>query len=168
MSVKRAMIFVDAQNLVMGARNFERGGFDYDITRLVEELAGDYDLIRGYWFDSHEPGNRDAKQGFYTFLQTNGFRVESTELSGEEENFKEKEADIRLATEMIARGFNDSYDVAILVTGDRDFLRAIRYVQDQGKTVHVAAFQEPMAGKLRREADGYTYLDDIAEDIRRE
>lgn len=160
------MLFIDAQNLINGARSYGEDGLNYDVDKLVEELAGDYDLIRGYWFDSYKPGEKDNKQSFYTFLQTNGFRVESVELSGTEGNYKEKEADIRLATELIARGFNDSYDVAVVVTGDKDFLRAVQYVQDQGKVVKVAAFEHTMSGALRRTADKYVSLDDISEKIK--
>ena len=162
---ERAMLFVDAQNLVLGAKHYEKEGLDYDIDKLVETLTEDCNLIRGYWFDSHEPGNRDAKDDFYAFLQTTGFRVESTELSRDEDRFKEKEADIRLATELLSHGYNDSYDRAILVTGDRDFQRAIRQVQDLGKTVTVAAFKESMAEKLRRTADQCVHLDDHADVI---
>ncbi|WP_122105575.1 MULTISPECIES: NYN domain-containing protein [Haloferacaceae] len=162
---KRAMLFIDAQNLINGARSYGEDGLNYDVDKLVEELTGEYDLIRGYWFDSHKPGERDSKQGFYTFLQTNGFRVESVRLSGSEGSYKEKEADIRLATELIARGFNDSYDVAIVITGDKDFLRAVRYVQDQGKVVKIAAFEHTMSGDLRRTADEYICLDDISSEI---
>jgi len=162
------MVFVDAQNLVRGAKQFGGGSFDYDINSLVDELVGDREFVRGYWFDSHEPGNRGDKESFYTFLETNGFRVESTELNRDGNRFKEKEADIRLATELIARGFVNAYDAAVVVTGDRDFVRAVRYVQDQGKVVDVAAFEEPMSDALRRAADSYTHLDDIADEISRD
>lgn len=165
MAEKRAMLFVDAQNLINGAASYDDEGFNYDVNKLVGELTGGYDLIRGYWFDSYKPGKLDQKQGFYTFLQTNGFRVETVELSGSEGDYKEKEADIRLATELIARGFNDSYDVAVVITGDKDFLRAVQYVQDQGKVVKVAAFDHTMSGDLRRTADEYVHLNDIADEI---
>lgn len=162
---KRAMLFIDAQNLINGAGSYGEDGLKFDINKLVSELTGDYDLIRGYWFDSHKPGKKGKKEGFYNFLQTNGFRVESVELSGSEGNYKEKEADIRLATELIARGFNDSYDVAVVITGDKDFLRAVRYVQDQGKVVKVAAFEHTLSGDLRRTVDKFILLDDIADKI---
>jgi uncharacterized LabA/DUF88 family protein len=167
MAAKRTMLFVDAQNLVGGARRFGGGSFDYDIDKLVGELVGERDLVRGYWFDSHEPGNRGDKEGFYAFLERNGFRVESTDLKRTEDGLDEKEADIRLTVELIAQGVVDSYDVATVVSGDRDFLKAIRYVQNQGKIVHVAAFEDSTSEVLERTADEYTALDDIAHVIRR-
>jgi len=167
MAVKRTMLFVDAQNLVGGAKRYGGGSFDYDIDKLVAELVGERDLIRGYWFDSHEPGNRKDKEGFYAFLERNRFRVESADLNRTDDGLNEKEADIRLAVELVAQGFRDSYDVATVVSGDRDFLRAVRYVQDLGKVVHVAAFEESTSDALERAADEYTALDDIADVIRR-
>jgi uncharacterized LabA/DUF88 family protein len=168
MAGTRTMVFVDAQNLVRGAKQFGGGSFDYDVNSLVDELVGDREFVRGYWFDSHEPGNRGEKESFYAFLETNGFRVESSALNRDGDGFKEKEADIRLATELIATGFVDGYDTAVVVTGDRDFVSAIRHVQDQGKVVEVAAFEGPMSDALRRAADDYTHLDDVAETIRRD
>jgi uncharacterized LabA/DUF88 family protein len=165
MTSKRAMLFIDAQNLINGAASYNEDGLNYDIDKLVEQLTGEYDLLRGYWFDSYRPGEKDSKHGFYTFLETNGFRVESVELSGSEGDYREKEADIRLATELIAHGFNDSYDVAVVITGDKDFLRAIRHVQDQGKVVKAAAFEHTMSGDLKRTVDDFINLDEIADKI---
>lgn len=165
MTSKRAMLFIDAQNLINGAASYNEDGLNYDIDKLVEQLTGEYDLLRGYWFDSYRPGKKDSKHGFYTFLETNGFRVESVELSGSEGDYREKEADIRLATELIAHGFNDSYDVAVVITGDKDFLRAIRHVQDQGKVVKAAAFEHTMSGDLKRTVDDFINLDEIADKI---
>jgi len=70
-----------------------------------------------------------------------------------------------LATELIAHGFNDSYDVAVVITGDKDFLRAIRHVQDQGKVVKAAAFEHTMSGDLKRTVDDFINLDEIADKI---
>ena len=52
------------------------------------------------------------------------------------------------------------------MTGDDDFNRAIRYVEDRGKVVEVAAFESTMSEGLKRRADRYVKLDDIAEEIR--
>lgn len=73
--------------------------------------------------------------------------------------------DIGLATELIAQGFYDSYEVAVVVTGDADFERPIRYAQDQGKVVEVATFESQIASDLKTVADRYKPLDEIAEDI---
>lgn len=162
---KPTMLFIDGQNLFHGSKHFDPD-FDVDLVELVAELGDGRDVIRSYYFDSYKPENRGDKEPFYTFLETNGFRVDAKPLRDRDGTYVEKGADIGLATEMIARGFNDSYDVAVLVTGDDDFSRAVRYVQDQGKTVEVASFSANLSSNLKRVADAYVELDEIAEDIR--
>jgi uncharacterized LabA/DUF88 family protein len=164
---KPTMVFIDAQNLFHGAKSYEEG-YKTNMIKIVEELGSGRDIIRSYYFDSFKPGKRDDKEGFYTFLETNGFRVDAKPLRKRGDKFVEKGADIGLATEMIARGFNGSYDVAVLVSGDNDFARAVRYVQDQGKKVEVASFEKTMSSDLKRVADDSVVLDNIAEKIRME
>ncbi len=72
-----------------------------------------------------------------------------------------------MATELIAQGFGGSYEVAVVVTGDDDFSKAIRYVQDQGKTVEVASFDANLSSGLERTADSITFLGEITDSIRR-
>jgi uncharacterized LabA/DUF88 family protein len=161
------MIFIDAQNLFHGGKLFDEE-YKIDLVKLVDLLGSGRDLIRSYYFDSFKPGKRDNKENFYTFLETNGFRVDAKPLRERGDELVEKGADIGLATEMIARGFNNSYEVAILVSGDNDFARAVRYVQDQGKTVEVASFQKALSSDLKRVADDTVVLDDISEEIQME
>lgn len=53
---------------------------------------------------------------------------------------EEKETDINLATHMVAKGFQNSYDIAILVSGDTDYIKVVETLHNIGKTVVVAHF----------------------------
>ncbi len=53
---------------------------------------------------------------------------------------KEKTVDVNLAVNMVARG--DTYDLAIIVSGDQDFVPAAQAVKDMGKQVVNVAFSE--------------------------
>lgn len=165
MSEKRAMIFIDAQNLLYGAKRYD-DDLDIDFLRLADVLSDGYDLIRSYHFDSFNP-EQNNKEGFFTFLETNGFRVEAKPFRKRDDGYVEKGADIGLATELIASGFNDSYDVGIVVTGDDDFSKAIKYVQDRGKIVVVASFESHASSGLKRRADEFVRLDEHADEIQR-
>lgn len=167
MSEKPTMIFVDAQNLIHGAEDYYEQKKQLDPVKLADVLAEDYDLIRPYWFDSHPDGN--YPQSFYHFLRMEGgYRVTSKPLRQRGERKIEKGVDIDMATEIIAQGFNDSYETAIVVTGDADFKRAIRYVQDQGKRVIGAAFSSSASGELKGTVDDFVDLKDYAAQIRRD
>jgi uncharacterized LabA/DUF88 family protein len=47
----------------------------------------------------------------------------------------EKETDVNLAVDMVSGAYEDRFDVAMLVAGDTDYVRAIRAVQARGKRV---------------------------------
>lgn len=50
------MVFIDAQNLFYGARQFRRAddeSYEVDALELRDELTSGRDLVRAYWFDSH-------------------------------------------------------------------------------------------------------------------
>lgn len=166
MSSKRAMLFVDAQNLEQTAKYHYDEAHAVDYAELVDLVTEDYDLIRPYLFDSH---SGEDKYDFYEFLRRSlGFRIVSRELEEREDEKIEKGVDIALATELIAQGFNDSYDVAVVVTGDADFDRAIRYVQDQGKIVEGAMFEEATSARLRDAVDDFYPLNEYEDRLYRE
>lgn len=152
-------------NLWYGANAFDEG-FHYDPVKLKNVLAREYDLIRAYWFDSY-PEAENTKRGFFHFLETNGFRVDAKPLRKRDDGPVEKGADVGLASELIALGYEEAYDVAILVTGDDDFTRAVKYVQDRGKLVVVASFEATMSASLERMADEYVPLDDLTSKFER-
>lgn len=54
---------------------------------------------------------------------------------------EEKETDINLATHMVAKGFQNAYDIAVLVSGDTDYIKVVETLHDIGKTVVIAHFK---------------------------
>lgn len=74
---------------------------------------------------------------------------------------------IRLTTELLSHAFNNSYETAVLVTGDDDYLRAVEQVQNEGKRVVVASWSNRVGSRLQSRCDEYVELDEIAEAIER-
>ena len=64
-----------------------------------------------------------------------------------------------MACEMLEHALLNHYDVAIVVSGDRDFVPAIQRVQAAGKRVEVAAFENVYNDECKRAADVYYVLD---------
>lgn len=50
----------------------------------------------------------------------------------------EKETDINLATYMVSMGFQNAYDIAVLVSGDTDYVKVVETLHNIGKTVVIA------------------------------
>ena len=67
--------------------------------------------------------------------------------------------DIAIAVDMLRLAHTDAYDTAILVSGDRDFVKAAQAVQDFGKHVENAYFQRGGSRHLREAADRFILLD---------
>lgn len=60
---------------------------------------------------------------------------------------EEKETDINLATHMVAKGFQNAYDIAILVSGDTDYVNVIKTLHSLGKIIVIAHFQHQNISK---------------------
>ena len=71
----------------------------------------------------------------------------------------EKGVDIMMATDLLKLAWEDSYDVAILVSGDGDFAYAVKTVKDLGKHVEVAAFESNLSWELANIADKRHFFD---------
>ena len=69
-------------------------------------------------------------------------------------DFAIKGDDVYLATDLIKGSYEDLYDVAIIVSGDADFIPAINLVRKNGKKVINAFFPKSSSYQLRNCCDG--------------
>jgi uncharacterized LabA/DUF88 family protein len=160
-----AMLFIDAQNIFHGAKAYGEDDYSYDPVKLKDKLGDDYYLIRSYFFDSYRPDD-DSKENFFYALDMNGYRVIDVPLRQSDDGYIEKGVDIRLTTEFIAHAYSDSYQTALLATGDDDYVRAVEHVQDAGKRVVIASWEDQIGRDMKRVCDEYVRLDDMATAIK--
>lgn len=73
---------------------------------------------------------------------------------------EEKETDINLATHMVAKGFQNAYDIAILVSGDTDYVKVIETLHSIGKIAVIAHFQHQNIAKYENVMDSHIVLYD--------
>ena len=73
---------------------------------------------------------------------------------------EEKETDINLATHMLAKGFQNAYDIAILVSGDTDYIKVVETLHNIGKTVVIAHFKHQIIEKYNVIIDAHITLYD--------
>lgn len=166
----RVMVFIDLANALRAVQSKEPSGLRLDFYRLVKQLVGPRRLMGAYVFDAVEPADRSVDvpvRRLYDALRYLGFRVVVREQS--HEDAAQKEVDVALATEMLAGAFRDAYDVAVLVSGDRDFVPAIERVRAEGRRVEVAFFSGGRSGeqapsfshRLQKAADRVHELDGL-------
>ena len=157
----RVMIFIDLRNIVSSVAMTQSFPFKTDFYSLARLLAGQRNVLAAYVFDGTMGDDEDSAartRKFHDYLRYNGFRVvERNSVEGREQ----KEVDVAMACEMVVHALKDNYDVAIVISGDRDFVPAMQKVQAAGKRVEVAAFEDVYNEECKRVADIYYLLDDI-------
>lgn len=154
----RVMMFIDLRNLTKSVSKDSRYS-RIDFVSLARCLKGPRKLVAAYIFDSK--GALDATDNsrrFHDYLRYKGFRVIARDSFDLEQNVQ-KEVDVALAVQMVVHAFKDNYDVAIVVSGDRDFIPAIQEVQSAGKRVEVAAFRASVSDEMERQSDVFHDLD---------
>ena len=161
---ERVMIFIDGSNLFHACNQI---GFKIDLVKLVNVLVGDRYLVRPYYYTAFNPRKQEQIK-FLHALQNQGFCVKAIPLKKRGDRFIEKGVDVALVTDLVSMAFRNAYDTAILVSGDYDFIEAIRIVMALGKRVEVAMFTHATNDELRRTADRFIPLEKLAEEIRRE
>ncbi len=162
-SYTRVMVFIDYRNIYEGCRYLENYTA-MDLFRLTQILVGSRDLIGAYVFDGKRPAadGSPSTERMHNKLRDQGFRVIARDgFACHEGKVVQKEVDVSLACEMLEHALLNHYDVAIVVSGDRDFVPAMQKVQAAGKRVEVAAFDDVYNEECKRTADIYYLLDDI-------
>jgi uncharacterized LabA/DUF88 family protein len=152
----RVMIFLDLANVKYGLEDHK--GLEnckIDHLELANTLVDDRTVAGAMVFDTklYFNNNKEERDHFSDM----GYRV----IKGHFANDKQKEVDVSIAVEMLMHAVNDHYDVAILISGDRDFIPAIRAVQNLGKKVEVAAFKDNISDEMIDIADIFTNLSGI-------
>lgn len=79
---------------------------------------------------------------------------------------KEKCVDIAVASNLIYYAALNEYDVAVLITGDKDFLPALSKVTALNKKAVIASFRKSCSHRLIDNYPGLIFIDDLIDDIR--
>lgn len=152
-------VFVDLRNVIGGASEYS------DISRidffgLLRHVIGRRRVVAVYAYDGLILENGvDRQKGFHDHLSHMGMRLDLREICNP--NGIQKATDVAIASRMVADALNDHYDVAVLISGDGDFIPAVEMVQDCGKRVEVAAFSHCLSSVLSRNADVVINLDPV-------
>jgi uncharacterized LabA/DUF88 family protein len=153
--MKRVTVFWDFSNFNSALkRGLDAIGgpntYHFAFEDFVARLTGGMDLIRVYFACSSRSADDPVKALFHHVDNLPHFYLQSFERrkSGEE-----KQVDVYLAAQMVAQAYENSYDVAILVSGDEDYVPAIEIAQHKGKLVFVASMPEALSTTLKKKAD---------------
>jgi len=170
-SEERTALFIDGPNLYSTAKNL---GFDIDYKLLKKEFSSKARLIRAMYYTALlDEQEYSPIRPLVDWLDYNGYTMvtkpakEFTDSMGRRKI--KGNMDIEIAIDMLKMaGFLDH---VVLFSGDGDFRSLVEAVQQRGVRVSVVSSlktQPPMvADDLRRQADNFIDLSDIAERIAR-
>jgi uncharacterized LabA/DUF88 family protein len=171
-SEERVAIFIDGSNLYAAARALN---FDIDYKRLLEFFSSRARLVRAFYYTALiEDQEYSPIRPLVDWLDYNGYTMvtkPTKEFTDSQGRRKIKgNMDIELAIDVMEMA--ERLDHIVLFSGDGDFRRLVEAVQRKGVRVTVASTiksQPPMvADELRRQADIFLELSDLADDIARD
>lgn len=136
-------IFIDAENIEMSGYNIHGERTDYK--KLVEAIGGIRQIIRIIYY---KPIHKDISEDFKKFWSDLGGEIKQPE----------KNADSWITIDAVT--LSEKLDVAILVSGDKDYLPLIWYLKSRGCKVEVWSYPETTAALLREAADYFFAMDD--------
>lgn len=172
MENERVMLFIDGGNLYAGVKfglNLQKS---VNIDSLVKKLVSGRRLVRAYYYTTPSPRpNSPQGKAHQRFLDKLGWvenlqlrrgrivpRIHTIECPKCQEAFEynvytQKGVDTRIVVDMVTLAVRDTYDTAILVSGDSDLAEAVNYIREQtNKKVENACVPGKSWAKTLREA----------------
>ncbi len=169
--VERVAVFIDGANLYAASRTL---GFDVDYKNLLAHFRQRSYLVRAYYYTALlETEEYSPLRPLVDWLGYNGYSVvtkpakEFTDATGRRR--VKGSVDIEMAVDVL--DLTPSLDHVVIFSGDGDLRRLIESVQRRGVRVTVISTirTQPamIADELRRQADVFIDLADLAEHISR-
>jgi len=158
-------VFIDASNL-WEAQKVKGRFIDFEILKAFLKQRYSAKTLQVFYYTAYPKEgtreyNTDNKHKFYTYLKKGlNFMVRKKPLkqirviTEEGEGIEEKgNMDVELTIDAV--NFIQKYDIAVLFTGDSDFLALINYIRSRGKKAYIYSSKNNISTELRTGGDGY-------------
>ena len=168
-------VFIDASNL-WAVQKIKGKFFDFEKLKMYLMMKFSAKDIQIFYYTAYPAeGTREytteGRHKFFTYLKKGlGFVVRKKELkripihTDLGDSIQEKgNMDVEIAIDAIH--YVEKYNVAVIFTGDSDFLALVNYLRNGGKKVYIFSSRKNISEELRTGADGYFDVLRITEDI---
>jgi len=170
MAKERVAIFIDGSNLYYSLKNLGINRIDFQ--KLIQLLTESNLLISTFYYNASlnikiNPKTYWEQQKFFNELEKiPDFNVVLCKLRKHKRKngnyvFDVKGDDVHLAVDMVSGAYEDLYDIAIIVSGDEDFVPAIKKAQKLGKKIINAYFKSSSSASLKKTCDDFIYMNDL-------
>ena len=166
--MKRVAVFIDGNNFYFGLRKLygkNKSLKNFDFTKFAQYLAGKEKVVAIYYYNAlldkeHNPDKYESQKEFFEKLkQIPNFhlilcKLLKRNITGTDKFYYIiKEDDINMAVDMVENACDNNFDVAALVSGDGDFVPAVRSVKKKGKIVKNIYFKNSSSRNLKNFCD---------------
>ena len=162
MEKERVAIFIDGSNLY---HNLKRYKIKTKFEEIIKKVETKREIVDIFYYTAlldkliDENGYNKHKKFLDKIKKIANFNVvlctlRKMILENGSVDFAIKGDDVYLATDLIKGSYEDLYDVAIIISGDADFIPAIKLTQKNGKKVINAFFPKSSSYQLRNCCDG--------------
>lgn len=159
----RVAIFIDGSNFYHSTKTIREKGYRIDFSKIVNELARGRKVETFYYTALLDPTYdlekyEEHKRHIGELRNISKFNVVLCDLRkikiGGKFKYEVKGDDIYLAHDLLIGAFDDRYDVAIIASGDADFIPVINTLRQRfKKRIGNAYFRRTSSFKLRKACD---------------
>ena len=162
MEKQRVAIFIDGSNLY---HNLKRYNIKTTFEEIIKKVETKREIVDIFYYtamldkSTDEEGYKKHKNFLDKIRKIPNFNIvlcnlRKMILEDGSVDFAIKGDDVYLATDLIKGAYEDLYDIAIIVSGDADFIPAIKLAQKNDKKVVNAFFPKSSSYLLRNCCDG--------------
>lgn len=156
---ERISIFIDGSNFYHGLKEYKLGKISFK--EVIQELAKGRQIGNIYYYTAtldreYDEGRyRKHEEFLYTLQQIPHMKVIRCKLRRIFEKdgkirYEVKGADVHLANDMLVGAYENLYDVAILISGDEDFVPVVKTLLKLHKRVENGYFRKSSSRYLRK------------------
>lgn len=154
--MKRVAIFIDGNNFYYSLKGLGKKRVDFE--RLIEILSIGKNVVDVFYYNALldiKVGEKKywGQQKFFDKLKKIGFNVKlgrlRTHLKNGEYFFDVKGDDVFLVVDLLSGAYGDLFDDAVIVSGDEDFVPAVKKIKKLGKNVVNAYFRRSSSNVLK-------------------
>jgi len=162
---QRAIIFIDHANLFYNIENLQ---IRIDYRKLKEILTKGDHLVGAFMYMGIPEQIYPKKQRFLKYISSQGYVIQARPIKVIAEGKKmQKGLDIFIYRDIVELANEDSYDKAILVSGDSDFIEIVRKLRELEKAIEIWSFKKSLSHHLLTEVgnENVYFINEILGDI---
>jgi len=166
--MKRVIVFIDGNNFYFSLRKLygkNKSLKNFDFEKFAQFLSGENKVIGVYYYNAmldkeHNSKKYESQKEFFDKLkQIPNFNLVLCKLlkrniTGTNKFYYIiKEDDINMAVDIVENACDNNLDIAVLVSGDGDFVPAVRSVKNKNKIVKNVYFKNSSSRNLKNFCD---------------